>query len=118
MEEGETTLSKMKYHMIERATELMEASENTEAMDSIMENIEDIKETLENIISDNSEAIGNTLSEETILSILESIMGAEFKDCSYMQKLCVAAALYSYGSVAKRLDVDKPRNLAKSVTVE
>lgn len=67
--------------------------------------LKEIKEALENIISDNYETIENGLSEETLLSILENIMGAGFKDCDDRQKICVAYALYSYGNETADDDV-------------
>ena len=67
--------------------------------------LKEIKEALEKIISDNSEAIEDSLSEKTALSILEGVSGAAYEDCNYMQKVCMAAALFIYGDETRNDDI-------------
>lgn len=67
--------------------------------------LKEIKETLENIISDNAGVIKDSLSEATAVSILEQIAGAKYEDCGDMEKACICAALYRYGRETRNDEV-------------
>ncbi|MEG1403852.1 SIS domain-containing protein, partial [Bacteroides sp.] len=100
--------------LIEEGTPVVVLATQRDLMDKSISNIKELKARGAHVI-----AIGHETSENLKLVADDFIPISESDDLvSGILSVIPVQALAYYTSVAKGIDVDKPKNLAKSVTVE